>query len=275
MVNSMNDNTRNGGGFTRNRFREKLYAGRRTIVMALRLARTIDAAKIARTAGFDAFYIDIQHSTIGFDDAAQICSAGLDLGLTPMIRVPSHDRHDISRALDGGALGVIVPDVESAEDAFTIVRHAKFAPLGHRSISTTAPQTGYEAMDLHDFVEAANTETMVIAMIESRLGVENVEDIAGVGGIDAIMVGSNDLTVDMGIPGHYTHKRVTDAYEQIIAAGDKHDTPVLVSGIRSLETVADLVRMGAAPCFFSGNDIQFLLDAATREVEAFRDTDLG
>lgn len=271
MVNSMNDN----GSFTRNRFREKLYSGRRAIVMSLRLARTVDAAKIVRAAGFDGFYIDIQHSTIGFDDAAQICSAGLDLGLTPMIRVPSHDRHDISRALDGGALGVIVPDVESGEEAFALVRHAKFAPLGHRSISTTAPQTGYEPMDLHDFVEAANTETMVIAMIESRRGVENVEEIAGVAGIDALMVGTNDLTVDMGIPGHYGHKRVNEAYEAIIAAGDKHDTPVIASGIRSLERVAELVRMGAAPCFFSGNDIQFLLSAAEREVEAFRDTDLG
>lgn len=226
MVNSMNDNA----GFTRNRFRGKLYSGRRTIVMSLRLSRTIDAAKIVRVAGFDGFYIDIQHSTIGFDDAAQICSAGLDLGLTPMIRVPSHDRH------------------------------AKFARLGHRSISTTAPQTGYEPMDLHGFVEAANTETMVIAMIESRRGVENVEEIAGVAGIDALMVGTNDLTVDMGIPGHY---------------GDKHDTPVIAWGIRSLERMAELVRMGAAPCFFAGNDIQFLLSAAEREVAEFLDTDLG
>jgi 4-hydroxy-2-oxoheptanedioate aldolase len=261
--------------FVRNRFREKLYTGRRTTIMALRLARSVDVAKIAAAAGFDGFYIDVQHSTIGLDAATQICSAGLDLGLTPLVRVPSHDRHDIARVLDGGALGIIVPDVEDATQAFALVRHAKFAPLGHRSISTTAPQTGFETMDQQDFVEAANSETMVIAMIESRTGVENVDDIAGVAGIDAIMVGTNDLTVDMGIPGQHGHKRVTEAYQAIIAAGARHDTPVLVSGIRDLDRIAALIRMGAAPCYFSGNDIQLLLAAARDEVAAFRDADLG
>lgn len=265
----------NDGLFARNRFREKLYAGRRTSIMALRLARTVDIAKIAHAAGFDGFYVDLQHATMGLDVATQICSAGLDLGLTPMVRVASHDRHDVARVLDGGALGIIVPDVEDAEEAFAVVRHAKFAPLGHRSISTTAPQTGYETMDQQGFVEAANTETMVIAMIESRRAVENADDIAAVAGIDAIMVGTNDLTVDMGIPGQHGHGRVTEAFEAIIEAGNRHDTPVLVSGIRSFDRVCELIRLGAAPCYFSGNDIQLLLAAARAEAGAFRDADLG
>lgn len=261
--------------FARNRLREKLYAGRRSIVMSFRLARTVDAAKICAAAGFDGFYVDIQHSTIGFDAAAQICSAALDLDLTPMVRVPSHDRHDIARALDGGALGVIVPDVEDAAQAVDIVRHARFAPLGHRSISAIAPQTGFEAMPLSDFIEAANTETMVIAMVESRRGVENVEEIAAVAGIDAILVGTNDLTVDMGIPGHHTHRRITEAYETMIAACRRHDTPLIAAGVRDLGRIAEFVAMGAAPVWFCGFDTQFLIEAARREVENFRNTDLG
>lgn len=261
--------------FTRNRFREKLYAGKRSIIMSFRLARTVDAAKICAAAGFDGFYIDMQHSTTGFDAAAQICSAALDLGLTPMVRVPGHGRQDIARALDGGAMGVIVPDIESAAEAIEVVRHARFAPLGHRSISALAPQTGFAPMPLGDFIEAANTQTMVIAMVESRRGVENIDEIAGVAGIDAVLVGTNDLTVDMGIPGHHTHRRVTEAYETMIAACRRHDTPLIAAGVRNLDRIAEFVAMGAAPAWFCGFDTQFLLEAARREVETFWNTDLG
>ena len=112
---------------------------------------------------------------------------------------------------------------------------------------------------------------MLIAMIESRRGVENADAIASVSGIDAILIGANDLTIDLGIAGQHDPPQAVEAFGAVIAAGQKHDTPILVAGIGSLDIVARYINMGAAPCYFGGMDTKFVLDGARREAEAFRE----
>lgn len=256
-------------GYARNSFKHKILAGKRCSSISFRLARTVDAARIAKTAGHDAFYIDSQHSPIDSDITAQIIAAALNMDITPMVRVRGHNQHEIARALDCGALGIIVPDVETGEQAVELARYVRFPPFGRRSISGLCIQTGYAPMPLDELVAAANNETMLIAMIESRRGVENADAIASVAGIDAILVGTNDLTVDYGVPGLHDDPSIVEAFEQVIAAGDKHDTPVLVAGIRNLDIVARYMKMGVAPCYMGGMDTQFILDGAKQEAEAF------
>lgn len=257
--------------YARNNFKHLVLAGKRCSLISFRLARTVDAAKIAKTAGHDAFYIDTQHCPIDGDAAAQILGAALDTGITPMVRIRGHNQHEIARALDCGALGIIVPDVESGEQAVELVRYVRFPPLGRRSISGLTTHTGYAPMPLPDLIAAANSETMLIPMIESRRGVENADAIASVSGIDAILIGANDLTIDLGIAGQHDHPQAVEAFGTIIAAGQKHDTPILVAGIGSLDIVARYINMGAAPCYFGGMDTKFVLDGARREAEAFRE----
>ena len=257
--------------YARNDFKHLVLAGKRCSLISFRLARTVDAAKIAKTAGHDAFYIDTQHCPIDGDTAAQILGAALDTGITPMVRIRGHNQHEIARALDCGALGIIVPDVESGEQAVELVRYVRFPPLGRRSISSLTTHTGYAPMPLPDLIAAANSETMLIAMIESRRGVENADAIASVSGIDAILIGANDLTIDLGIAGQHDHPQAVEAFGAVIAAGQKHDTPILVAGIGSLDIVARYINMGAAPCYFGGMDTKFVLDGARREAEAFRE----
>src|SRR5437764_7679379 len=108
----------------RNEVKDKLARGEVVLSMTARLVRTIEIAAIARTAGFDSLYVDVEHSSFSLDTTGQICMAALAAGVTPFVRVPSTDSHVIARVLDGGALGVIVPHIESAHDAAGVVRAA-------------------------------------------------------------------------------------------------------------------------------------------------------
>lgn len=261
--------------YARNIFKHKVLAGERCSLISFRLARTVDAAMIAKTAGHDAFYVDAQHCPIDGDTTAQILGAALEMGITPMVRIRGHNQLEIARALDCGALGLIVPDVETGEQAEELAHHVRFPPLGRRSISGLTVHTSYETMPLADLVDAANNETMLIAMIESKRGVANAEAIAAVDGIDAVLIGTNDLTIDLGVAGQHDHDITAEAFAAVIAAGQKHNTPVLFAGIGNLQIAARYIKMGAAPVWFGGMDTKFLLDGARREAEAFRELELG
>ena len=123
--------------------RQKMAQNHLVLCMGLRQARTGDIGSIAASCGFDAIYVDMEHSPIGHDQTATICVAALGQGVTPLVRVPGHNPHDISRVLDGGAQGVILPHVNTAEQARAIVQAAKFPPSGHRSVMGANPALGW------------------------------------------------------------------------------------------------------------------------------------
>src|SRR6202165_3138857 len=113
----------------RNHVKEKLARGEVVASMTVRLVRTIEIARIARTAGFDSLYVDLEHSSFSLETCGQICMAALEAGIAPFVRVPANPPGYIARVLEDGALGVIAPHVHSADEAKAVVRAAKFAPL--------------------------------------------------------------------------------------------------------------------------------------------------
>src|SRR3954454_3088291 len=124
----------------RNRAKDKLALGETVYSMTVRVVRTVDIAAIASTAGFDSVYIDLEHSSFSLEAAGQICMACNSLGVTPLVRVPGLDPSFIARVMDAGAMGIIVPGVESADEARVAVRAVKHVPLGERSLAGAAPQ---------------------------------------------------------------------------------------------------------------------------------------
>jgi 4-hydroxy-2-oxoheptanedioate aldolase len=114
----------------RNAVKEKLARNEVVASMTIRLVRGVEIVRMARTAGFDMIYIDLEHSTMSLDATGQICVAALSAGVTPMVRVPANTPEYIQRVLDGGALGIIAPGIRSADEARAVVRAAKFPPLG-------------------------------------------------------------------------------------------------------------------------------------------------
>ena len=123
------------GDILRNNVKEKLARGEVVSSMTVRLVRSIEIARIAKTAGFDMLYIDLEHSPLTIDATGQICLACLDLGVMPAVRVPANTPEYIWRVLDAGALGVIAPGVRSAAEAREVVKAAKFPPQGERGNS--------------------------------------------------------------------------------------------------------------------------------------------
>ena len=132
----------------RNNVREKLRRDELVVSMTVRLVRGIEIARIAKTAGFDTLYIDLEHSSFSLDLTGQICMSAMEIGIAPFVRVPANTPEYISRVLDSGALGVIAPHVNSAEEARVVVHAAKFPPLGGRGVTGDASAAGTRGLPI-------------------------------------------------------------------------------------------------------------------------------
>lgn len=255
---------------SRNLMKERLAAGELVLCLNLRLARSVDIAMVAKAGGYDALYVDMQHAPYSLETTATICAASLGIGITPLVRVPSHDGHWMSRVLDGGAQGVIVPDVESRAQAEAVVRHCRFPPVGRRSVMGLGPAQSYRALPLGEANERLNADTTVIVMLETAQGIENAEAIAAVPGIDVLLIGSGDLTTDYGIPGQVDHPRLREAYERVARACRDHGKALGVGGIRhNTGLQGELVRLGAR-FVIAGTDTNYVLAGARADTAALR-----
>src|SRR6201997_4108426 len=200
----------------RNHVKEKLGRDEAVASMTVRLIRGIEIARIAKTAGFDSLYVDLEHSSFSLETTGQICMAALEVGITPLVRVPGVA--EVSRVLDAGALGVIAPHVQSADDARAYVAAAKFPPLGERSAAGPLPHLHYRAFPAAQADAALNATTLLMVQFESADALTNADAIAAVEGVDMVMIGSNDLLANLGLPGQYEHPRLQEAYATTITA---------------------------------------------------------
>ena len=256
----------------RNSLKERLARGEVASSMTVRLTRGVEIAQLAKSAGFDSLYIDLEHSSLSLETTSQICVAALGCGIAPLARVPQVGM--IQRVLDGGALGIIAPDVRSAAQAREIVRAAKYPPLGERGFATALPHFQYRSLPAKEGYAALNDATMVIVQFESAAALDKTEEIVAVDGVDLVLVGLNDLLADWGIPGQYDHPRVREAYASTIAACRRHGKHCGVGGLSTRpDLVAEFVRMGAR-YVSTGTDLAFLMSACTERAKQVQEIKL-
>jgi 2-keto-3-deoxy-L-rhamnonate aldolase RhmA len=239
-----------------------LARGAKLAALGVRSSRTTDSARIARATGHQAIWIDLEHSTIPIDTAASICAVAQDLGLASFARASEREYGVISRLLDDGVLGIIALRVESVEEAQDIVAACRFPPSGHRSAVATLAHANFGKLPAAEFNQATNEATVVMILIESPLGIENVGAIAALPGVDLVGIGTNDLSAELGVSGQYSHPSVRKAHEAAIDACRRAGKPLVIGGIADLAYNAELIRLGAAPFFFTGIDTDLLLGAA-------------
>lgn len=244
-----------------NHARRKLEQGQLALGMGLRQARTVDIAQIAQACDFDWLFIDMEHNSMSMDSAAQICAAALAVGVAPLIRVPAHESFHSTRLLDAGAQGVVVPHVDNAQQARRVVDFCRFPPLGHRSIPGSLPQTRFANLPVTETVELINGETLVVVMIETVEGLRNVEEIAAVEGIDALLVGCTDLAAELGVTGQLGHARVREAIDMVAEACRSQGKCLGVGGVYDDALMRDYVGKGAR-LILSGSDLAFLMTGA-------------
>ncbi|MDM0111335.1 aldolase/citrate lyase family protein [Variovorax sp. J22R133] len=229
--------------------------------LGVRGARTAEIARLAKATGHHAIWVDLEHSTMPIDVAGAICAAALDVGIVPFVRVPEREYGVIGRLLDAGASGIIVPRIETPEQAADVVAACRFPPLGHRSAIGTLPCVDYRKLPPKQLYETANRSTVVKLLIESPRGIENIEAIARVEGVDLLAIGSNDLSAELGVAGGPVHPKMREAHEHALAACQRAGKALMIGGVADAAYVADFIRRGAAPFLMTGIDTDLLLAA--------------
>ncbi|MDQ6917395.1 MAG: aldolase/citrate lyase family protein [Pseudomonadota bacterium] len=178
--------------------------------------------QIVKNAGADFVLYDMEHTGIGFETLKTQLALCRGLDLVPMVRVPRGEYHFIARALDIGAMGVMVPMVGTAAEAEFHVSCTRYPPQGKRGAAFGFAHDDYQGGDIGDKMAASHARTLLIAQIETGEGLRNVEAIAAVPGIDVLWIGQFDLTNFMGIPGEFGHRDYLAAVDRIVAACAAH-----------------------------------------------------
>ena len=179
--------------------------------------------QIVRAAGADFVLYDMEHSGLGYETLKTQISLCRGIGLVPMVRVPATQYHFIARALDLGAMGVMVPMVETREQAELIVSCTRYPPQGVRGAAFgVAPHDDYSSLAVTEKIRLANERTLVMCLVETVKGHENVDAIAAVPGVDVCWLGHFDTTNFMGIPAQWDHPRYVSAVKALVDACNRH-----------------------------------------------------
>lgn len=203
--------------------KEKILSGQKVYGSMVRLQRNPAISFFAKNAGLDFLLYDCEHGHYNFETLHDIFVTGNAMGFDSFVRVCELSKDWISRALDSGATGIMVPMTETPEQAKEIVKWAKFTPIGDRGYGSGLAHSNYVSGGKHtDIMKAQNDRTVVIAQIETKLGVENADAIAATEGIDVLLIGPNDLSISLGIPGDLMNQIELDAIAKVAAACKKH-----------------------------------------------------
>ena len=247
----------------------QLRAGKLAVGLGVAQARTVGIAQIAKTCGFDWLFIDGEHSSLDADTAAQIATASLAVGVTPVVRVAGMEHWHASRMLDNGAQGIVFPHVDDAAQAQRCADACRYPPVGKRSMGGALAQLGFAPVPVAEAARLVNEETLVVVMIESPQGVAQADEIAAVKGVDALLIGTNDLCFEMGIPGQFNDPRVAEAYRKVIAACRKHGKFPGMGRMYTSELLERHIGMGVQ-LILSGSDFSLLMQAGTARASLVR-----
>jgi 2-dehydro-3-deoxyglucarate aldolase/4-hydroxy-2-oxoheptanedioate aldolase len=225
--------------------------------------------RLAAEAGAEFVIYDMEHTGWSVETIRMLIATSRG-DMVPMVRVPAAEYHFIARALDMGAMGVMVPMVETVEQAKLIADSAKYPPVGRRGAAFTIAHDDYTGGDILAKMRTANDEVLTIAQIETARGLDSVEAIAAVEGIDVLWIGHFDLSNFLGIPGQFTHPKFEQAVDRVIAAANANNKP---AGF--LVTTPEEARLRLSQgfrCLAYGGDLWLYQQALARGLSAVRET---
>jgi 2-keto-3-deoxy-L-rhamnonate aldolase RhmA len=252
-----------------NSARERLVRGELSLGFGVRTAKSVEIAKAMKTAGFDWLFLDLEHSAMSIETAAQIALAALCAGIAPIVRVAEGEYSLATRLLDSGALGIVVPHVDSAGQAREIAQRLRYPPLGHRGAFSSMPQFDYRGVGVDEMTAALNAANLIVVMLETPAAIDNAEAIAAVEGIDVLLIGTNDLCIEIGIAGDLGHAKIADAYRSVVAACRRHGKWPGMAGVYDEALMRRYVEIG---CRFliAGADLAFMMSAGTKRTDFLR-----
>lgn len=207
-----------------NKIKQQLKKGEPVFGIMIKEARNINISEILEIAGFDYFVVDMEHAFYDMSDIADILQFARKIEITSVVRIPRLDYAYVAKTLDMGAEGIWVPHLDTVEQAKQLVSFGKYPPEGIRgaAVPVFRQKERQEFKQAADYFQAVNEETLIIAQMESREAIGNVEAITAVPGIDVAMMGTQDLSLDMGIPGQGTHPELKAAVQKVVDACRKN-----------------------------------------------------
>ena len=208
--------------------------------------------QIIGKAGAEFAFIDMEHSGFGYAELKRLVTSMRAAAIPSLVRPPSKGASHISRALDVGADGLILPMVGSADEALQAVSDMKYPPLGRRGVALGIAHDGYEGGPAAEKLKAANRRTALVALIETAEGIRNVDEIAAVKHLDALWIGHFDLSSSLGIPGEFDNPVFTDAVNKVRKAARKHGKS-LAQLVNDAASGAALYKKGFDIICYSGD----------------------
>jgi 2-keto-3-deoxy-L-rhamnonate aldolase RhmA len=252
-----------------NRVKRALMSGEVQVGTWVNTFRTPQIAQVLATAGFDFVYIDMEHSILSIETVGDLCYAALAAGLVPIVRPSGKDPHLLTRPLDGGAMGLLIPHVDTREEAESVAGAIRFPPLGVRGMNLQGPHTGWGKADGGEYVKSTHAETLLLVQIESDVGIRNLDAILTVDGVDGAVIGRADLSTDLGLPGQTNHPEVVRRVEMMIEACQRNGKiPGLL--VQDVASAKEWISKGIRLVPYS-NDVSLLANAASKAIGEIRD----
>ncbi|HKV45017.1 MAG TPA: aldolase/citrate lyase family protein [bacterium] len=256
---------------TANSFRQRVHGGETVLGTILPLPSP-EVAEITGLAGYDFLLLDMEHGPVTVDVLGGLVRACRAVNVAPLARVPEDHPKTILRALDVGCVGVMIPQVDTPQQAAAAVAATKYAPAGTRSLAGATAAAAWGKVSMSDHVASSNATTMSVLQIETRRGFEAVEAIARVPGVDVLFIGPSDLSQSLGHPGDPAHPDIQAAIRRIIGVGRAAGVPV---GILAL-TPDDVRAYGAlGATVFVDSLPRVLLRACQGQVRSMREAASG
>lgn len=255
----------------RNIAKERLLRGEMTFGFQIRVFRELEMARAIAASGFHFAFIDLEHTALEVSDASRLAITCLEGGVTPIARIPERDWATAGRLIDGGLQGIVVPHIDTPEQAREAVANCKYRPIGDRYRGDNsihfgwAPPPGGKTL-----VEALNEIMMLVVMIESEEALENIDAIAATEGVDVISVGTSDLTGSMNINGDFGHPKVLDAWKRVATAAKKHGKGLRLGGVKKREDIVRTYELGSR-MVLAGNDMTTMIKAMRADLDALQE----
>lgn len=249
-------------GIALNRTKAKLGAGGLAVGTWIQLTRTPALLRVMAASRIDFAFIDTEHSSLNWETIGDLCEVGRAAGVVPIVRPYELNSRMANRLLDIGAMGLMFHDVRSRAEVELILDVIRHPPRGHRGVTAGGAPTDYHTGDEGALQELVESQTMLVIQIESREGVDALEEVLTGGGVDVVEVGRNDLSASLGVPGQIRSEAVLETLDRIIAVCEAHGVAPGVNAV-SADDANDLLDRGVR-CLSLGSD-RSLLAAAYRD----------
>lgn len=248
--------------------KEKLRSGENVLGTMITVFDHVDMLRIFKNTGFDFAVIDNELGYFDYKELSMLLNTGKLLDFPVLVRIAEPRREIVTKCMEMGAAGILIPNCDGPEMAQQVINYAKYAPMGNRGVSLGRANTNYEAVNALEYMKQVNEETIIMCQIESPEGVENIEKTAAVEGVDCLFIGPNDLTQSYGIMGQTQNPIFIDAVKRVIAAA-KAEKKACGIHLQNTDGVKKWMAEGMNMNLY-GNDASLLKNACAAGVSAIR-----